>query len=103
MSYRINQGFYNVLGRKELSRTIMGSKQTKEESEIGNGQVNNNLIIKQEQQPINIHNFEIIILLYIIAISVVIQAILQIFKAYNKTQKKKYLKRGIDMAVVSKA
>lgn len=58
------------------------------------GNVNNNIAI---EEPLPIHNNQIIILLYLIVALKVFQIALIIFNSYKKSQKKKYIKRGLSM------
>lgn len=65
------------------------AKETKLET---SGEINNNVII---QDTVTVHNNEIIILLYIIAILKMAEFIIYIYNQYMKTIKKKYEARGI--------
>lgn len=58
------------------------------------GNVNNNVVI---EQSVPIHNIELGTILYIICIIKIIELLYILFKAYNKVQKKKYVRRGISM------
>lgn len=65
------------------------AKETKLET---SGEINNNVII---QDTVTVHNNEIIILLYIIAILKMAEFIIYIYNQYIKKIKKKYEARGI--------
>lgn len=74
----------------------MGKGNSKETKVDTAGAVNNNIILQEE--PINIHNPEIVVLLYIICVCVVLNTIFKAYRAYTRHQKKKYIQRGVSMA-----
>lgn len=68
----------------------------KEEDE---NQINNNVIVTNSQEnPLTIHNIEIIVLLYIIAGIKVIEFLYFLYRRHTERQKKKYSPKGNDTA-----
>lgn len=67
---------------------------SKEESKTidTTGNVNNNVVI---EQSVPIHNDELVNILYTILIIKIIELVYIIFKAYQRSQKKKYTKNQI--------
>lgn len=62
------------------------------------GSVNNNVIISD---TVNVHNNEIVTMLYVIAAVKVLELIYILYKTHNKSQKRKYLTRGMALQNVN--
>lgn len=77
----------------------MGSSESKEPPKMidSTGNVNNNVII---QDTVSIHNDHMVIVLYVIAAIKILELLYILFKMYNKSNKKKYLQRGITLSKV---
>lgn len=74
---------------------LFGGDSTESKNDDTNNLVNNVVI----DHSVEVHNDAYIILLYIIAGVKIVELIYMFIKFYNKQQKKKYLKRGTDIAL----
>lgn len=59
-----------------------------------NGTVNNNIVISDVKDVVDVHNTEIIILLYIICAIQVIKGIVKMWQTIQNNMKRKYLGRS---------
>lgn len=74
----------------------MGGSSSKDEKSIdSNGNVNNNVILKDEANGSAIYEYEIMIILLIICIIKIIEFIYFVYAKHQRTLKKKYTGSGL--------
>lgn len=71
----------------------MGITESKEETKAvdSNGNVNNNIVI---QDPVPVHNKDIIVVLYLICAIKIVELIIFLYKFHSNRLKKKYMKNA---------
>lgn len=77
----------------------MGSSESKKQDQTSNGAINNNLII---EDTVNVHSTQVVSLLYAIVVLMIINLLLQVFKEYKKSQKKRYMRRAVSSTQLNK-